>query len=312
MRITQSAFTPGANRLKAALHVHTTRSDGHGAPEDVLRLYASKGFDVVALTDHNVYNTQNFAPETGLLVVPGMERNFEMPDSVWPICHTFHTVALGRSAERGNQFVHDQRFEFHGPVADQFALQPHLDEIHQAGNVTFLCHPEWSGTPARDFDRLQGHFGMEIWNSGCAMDNDQDTNAAYWDEILGQDKRWSGLAVDDGHPMIQHGNGWVVVNAEKNVDAVIDALEAGAFYSSCGPEIYNFYVEDGVAYIECSPCVMAGFAFSRKPSALTWDHENAAVTSTHTHFTIPDKLKYVRGIVKDAQGRRAWTNPIWL
>ena len=30
---------------------------------------------------------------------------------------------------------------------------------------------------------------MEIWNTGCAQDNGMDTNAAYWDELLGQGQR---------------------------------------------------------------------------------------------------------------------------
>ncbi|MDR0396472.1 MAG: hypothetical protein LBH66_04145 [Oscillospiraceae bacterium] len=310
MKIVQSAFAPGAKTLKGALHVHTTRSDGADSPESVLRLYASKGYDFVALTDHNVYNTKNFAPDTNLLIIPGVERDFDMPDSKNSLVHTFHTVALGRSPERGNRYVHDQRFSFKGTVADQRAVQPLLDEIHGAGNVTFLCHPEWSGTPAREFDQMQGHFGMEIWNSGCALDNDQDTNAAYWDEILGLGKGWHGIAVDDGHTMRQHALGWVAVNADKTIDAVIDALVSGAFYSSCGPEIYGFYVDDGKAVVECSPCLFAGFAFARKPSSLTWDRENAGVT--RAEFAIPEGLPYLRAIVKDAQGRRAWTNPIRL
>ncbi|MDR1599245.1 MAG: CehA/McbA family metallohydrolase [Oscillospiraceae bacterium] len=310
MTTIQSAFGGNVKRLKGALHVHTTRSDGRGSPEDVLRLYASRGFDFVALTDHNIYNTENFAPDTNLLIIPGVERNFDIPRSAGSLGHTFHTVALGRSPERGNKYVHNQRFEFRGPVENQHELQPYLDEIHEAGNVTFLCHPEWSGTPAREFDRMKGHFGMEIWNSGCALEDDMDTNAACWDEMLGLGSRWYGVAVDDGHEMYQHANGWVMVNAERTVDGVVDALEAGAFYSSCGPEIRDFRVEDGVAVIECSPCLSAGFTFTRRPSRLTWDRENAAVA--RAEFRVPEGHKYVRGVVKDARGRRAWTNPIFL
>ena len=80
-----------------------------------------------------------------------------------------------------------------------------------------------------------------------------DTDAAYWDEILGQGKVIYGVATDDGHDMIHHCKGWVMVRAENNINAILNALGQGAFYSSCGPMIYDFYVEDGKAIVECSP-----------------------------------------------------------
>ena len=99
---------------------------------------------------------------------------------------------------------------------------------------------------------LRGNFAMEIWNSGCAIENDLDTNAAYWDELLAQGQRLWGAATDDGHAMDQHCRGWVRVNSENSVPAIREALKAGAFYSSCGPEIEDFYVENGVAHVRCS------------------------------------------------------------
>ena len=52
--------------------------------------------------------------------------------------------------------------------------------------------------------------------------------------------------------MDQHCRGWVRVNSENSVPAIREALRAGAFYSSCGPEIEDFYVENGVAHVRCS------------------------------------------------------------
>ena len=45
--------------LKGGLHCHTTRSDGRGTPEEVIRLHAAKGYDFLALTDHRIYNRRN-------------------------------------------------------------------------------------------------------------------------------------------------------------------------------------------------------------------------------------------------------------
>jgi len=59
------------------LHTHSTRSDGRGSPEQVMREAAGAGLDVVALTDHDT--TSGWAEaaatcaELGLEFVPGIE-----------------------------------------------------------------------------------------------------------------------------------------------------------------------------------------------------------------------------------------------
>ena len=63
--IRQSAFENTGNKmLKGGLHCHTTRSDGQNEPGELLRDYANKGYDFVAITDHRKYSFENFAPET--------------------------------------------------------------------------------------------------------------------------------------------------------------------------------------------------------------------------------------------------------
>lgn len=309
MNIIQPAFDGTNKLLKGALHVHTTRSDGQGTPQEVLTRYKENGYDFVALTDHNIYNTQNFAPETDLLIIPGTERNNNLSKRYEHGGHTFHTVCLGGVGERKNLWKHDRRFT-NPDVADQSEFQPYLGAFHDAGQITFLCHPEWSGTAVDEFDKLEGHFAMEIFNTGCAIENAQDENARYWDEILTRGKRWFGVAVDDGHPMYQHGKGWVCVNAAKDVNSVLDALTRGAFYSSTGPVIHSFRIEDGLCVLECSPCQYAGFVMFRIPTRLNRDYVNMNVTRAET--TIPEGMKYIRGICKDKEGRLAWTNPIFL
>lgn len=301
----QAAFVGNGKLLKGALHCHTTRSDGRGAPAEVIALHKLRGYDFMALTDHRIYNYANYAQDVEMTIVPGMEMDRSMPDRG---VHCFHAVSIGPAREDGNGFAQDQRFET-GAVRDQFEFQKVLDMLHENGNMTIYCHPEWSNTPAREFEQLQGNFAMEIWNSGCAMEHDLDSNAAYWDELLMQGKRIFGVATDDGHAMEHHCNGWVRVNAQNDLPSILDALNRGAFYASCGPEIYDFRVEDGVAVLDCSPCRYAGFRFGHMPSRLTRARE---LPVTHATYAVPDYFTYLRGIVMDEQGRRAWTNPIFL
>ena len=310
----QAAFEKKGSFLKGGLHCHTTRSDGAGTPEEVMALHKENGYDFLAITDHRRYNFKNFAPELDLLIIPGMEfDNGRIPDPNGLRC--FHTVCIGPSKEDGNGF---EQFEDTGVIPkavayNQEAYQPYLDEIHAKKNLTVYCHPEWSGTSAKYFERMRGNFAMEIWNSGCAEECEMDTDARYWDELLGQGVKIYGVATDDGHKMSQHCNGWVMVNAEKDINSILAALENGEFYSSCGPEIYDFYVEDGKAIIECSPVVKARIHADGHPTRI---HRAENGVATRFEFNVGTSWKgeypYVRMSVVDEQGRKAWTNPIYL
>lgn len=305
--IKQAAFEGERKLLKGGLHCHTTRSDGRGMPEDVMKMHKENGYDFLAITDHRVYNFCNFAPETGMLIIPGMEIDQNLPAEAG--IHCYHTVVLGREKKDGNPYEQGQQFSS-GRVSGQEEFQKILDEYHNNGQMTLYCHPEWSNTPARDFEKLEGNFAMEVWNSGCVYENGLDTNAAYWDEILGQGKRIYGCAVDDGHQMHHHCLGWVHVNAEKNVDSVLNALKNGAFYSSCGPEIKDFYINDeGRAVVECSPVADIAFRSWGSPCRRAFSDGD---TLTRLEGAVPKGAKYIRVTVMDSKGRRAWSNPIFL
>ena len=306
--IRQAAFIEKNKMLKGGLHCHTTRSDGHCTPEETMKLHKENGYDFLAITDHRRYNHANFAPETGITIIPGME--FDNGSSI-PGTHgfrTYHTVCIGPSKEDGNGFDHEETVSS-ANAPTQEIYQTYLDEIHAKKNLTIYCHPEWSSTPARYFEKLKGNFAMEIWNSGCVIDNDMDKDAAYWDELLGQGIRIFGVATDDGHPIYHHCKGWVMVNAENNVNAILRALENGAFYSSTGPEIYDFYVKDGKAVIECAPAKMIRLHCDCHPTRLHRAEDGQALT--RAEFDVSG-YPYVRITVIDEQGRFAWTNPIFL
>ena len=154
---------------------------------------------------------------------------------------------------------------------------------------------------------------MEIWNSGSALHHDMDVDAAYWDELLGQGIKIFGVATDDGHGREDHCNGWVMVNAENDVNSILASLKAGAFYSSCGPEIYDFYVEDGKAVIDCSPVDRIRFQADAHPTKIK---RNSDGLITHAEFDLTKNwagpFSYIRVSVVDENGKKAWTNPIFL
>jgi len=306
----QSAFEGTESFLKGALHIHTQRSDGELDAASTVRLYLNLGFDFLALTDHEIYNRMNHAPEVPITVIPGCEGTATVHNERG--YQVFDSVMLGADDD-SNLFIHDEQIltgnalATDGIVADQYDYQPYLDMIHSKGNITFYCHPEWSSTPAEMFRDMKGHFAMEIYNTGGDVDNDCDKNAAYWDEVLGYGNRLYGVAVDDSHSVNHCGGGWVMVKSKNEVRSILAALESGAFYSSCGPEIYDFYVEDSRAYIKCSPSAKVNM-YSFKHPPVVYRGENI----TEHSFCIESDYDYVRISVTDENGKTAWTNPIFL
>lgn len=306
----QQAFLKKGKFLKGGLHCHTTRSDGQLTPEEVIAYAKEQGYDFMAITDHQIYNLQSYAPETGVLVIPGMEYGNDLVKGRGFRC--FHTVCIGPLKEHGNGFEHDQKFDW-GNAPNSEEYQPWLDMAHEKKNLTVLCHPQWSSTSAKYFETQKGNFAMEVWNSGSFIDSGIDGDAAYWDELLGQGKKIYGVAADDAHSYKTLCKGWVMVNAEKDINSILKALENGEFYSSCGPEIYDFYVENGKACIDCSAAARVCLDSDMHPRRAESDPEG---NITHAEFDIENywagAYDYVRLTVIDKNGNKAWTNPIFL
>ncbi len=307
--IRQQAFGGTEKMLKGCLHCHTTRSDGNGTPEETSRYYYDHGYDFLAITDHRIYNYKTFVPEIPLTILPGMEFDNTFYRNKGEF-RTFHTVCVGPTKEAGNGFFDEEHLSGGGFAKNQEEYQAYLDDFHKKNNLTIYCHPQWSSTPARYFENLTGLCAMEIWNSISAIVHDVDKDAAYWDELLGQGKRIFGVATDDCHATEHRCVGWVRVRAENQVNAIIDALREGKFYSSCGPEIYDFYVEDGRAVVKCSPAVTVRFHGCAIPTQLV--RAKAGEALTEASLELRDRYSYVRAVVIDENGKYAWTNPLFL
>ena len=225
---------------------------------------------------------------------------------------TYHTLCLGFPKEEGAGYKQDVLMDS-GSAQSQEEYQVYLDEMHEKGYVTIHCHPQWSSTSLKYFEKLKGNIAMEIWNSGNAIMYDMDRDAMYWDEILGQGQVIYGVACDDSHWAPHHCNGWVMVKSENSVPAILDALKNGEFYSSCGPQIYDFYINDGVAVVECSPADRVRFQCDMHPSKVVRAEGDFI---TRAEFNVEKEwnegYKYLRATVIDQNGKFAWTNPIFV
>jgi hypothetical protein len=68
-------FQPPAGEVRGAWHVHTTRSDGRGTLDEVVRAAREAGLQFVVVTDHNVLALEDQGYRDGVLVVQGVEAS---------------------------------------------------------------------------------------------------------------------------------------------------------------------------------------------------------------------------------------------
>ena len=103
--------------------------------------------------------------------------------------------------------------------------------------------------------------------------------------------------------------GRIQVRAERlDPGLILESLKAGRFYSSQGPEIHHIGVDGDDIAVACSPA-----------SVITAQGRGSRTTFAKgdglTECRLPLKRfkdAHFRITVCDPEGRRAWSNPVWL
>jgi len=298
---------PGA-WLRCALHAHTTNSDGELAPELLARHYEWAGYDVLAISDHWV---RTEVPSTEkLLVIPSVELNAIAPSRD----DDAHVLALGLAVD---------------PVVPELEFAPLQEVVSWTvanGGVAFLAHTYWSGLRVSQWEDCEGLAGIEVWNTGCELELGRGDSSLHWDEALERGRELYGLATDDSHhPGYDSGFAWTWLRAEERTQAaVLEALRTGRFYGSTGPRIDAVDVSDGDVTVRCSPAASVTLYTGRRRGAranagrLGYPH-NAQILERDERGSItavrlerPFSQPYGRVEIADAEGNRAWTNPLWI
>ncbi len=289
----KSPFELAGSWYKGNLHTHTRQSDGDATPEEAVAWYGDRGYDFLAITDHQVYTAGGAFATPDLLTIPGVELNGP----------GYHLLAIGTSD------LPD--------LAAQADAQGCVDAVLAVGGLPFFAHPYWCGQTPEQIAPIKRVTGLEVYNSVCERMDGLGNSSAYWDALLAEGKRMLGLAVDDTH--WRHGEvgvGFVMVHAPSlTVEHILAALRAGHFYSSNGPRIQDLrVVHDGdgkpALHISCSPCESITFYGSASYGRRIYPLDGALLDAATWPFR-PEQV-YLRVECRDAQGRVAWTNPVFL
>jgi hypothetical protein len=292
-------FAQPGQWYKGCLHVHTTRSDGKWTPEQVIDWYRRHGYHFLAFTDHGVLSeTRTVADDFVLL--SGIEA-----DGVDPHMGVYHLVGLGLDEPPAMDLV-----------GANIPIQEAINRLRAAGGLVSLPHPYWLGQLSKDLIALRGCFGIEIYNGGSEIDEAKGLSVVHWDDMLAANRRIGGLAVDDAHwhnGTRQAGLGWVWVKAPAlEQRAILQSLEQGCYYSSCGPEIHELRLERGgkEVHARCSPSVAVDFVGNEWQSQRRWAPPGETLSEASQRLN--GRQRYVRVACQDSLGRRAWSNPLFL
>jgi hypothetical protein len=183
-----------------------------------------------------------------------------------------------------------------------------------------LLHPGLNNLPLGVVDRLpafEAVDAVEIYNHNTFHSQPDRADGAYMvDGLLERGRRISITAGDDAHfehPGDRFG-GWVEVWAESlEPVALLAGLKSGSYYSTQGPQIRRLDRDGEQLQVVTSPVhtIALGGAGDRWLDATTVLDKKGGLVSEGTFDLSAFRESYCRVTVIDADGRRAWSNPIW-
>lgn len=300
------AFSAPGRFHRGNLHTHSTNSDGCLAPEDVCRRYRAEGYDFIALTDHFIgiygypisdtlpFRDAKFTTILGAELHSGQMENGEL----------WHILAVGLPADfsppNAPGFV---------PVDDQETGPQIAARAREAGAFLAVAHPQWSGMTLADARTIEAAHAVEIYNHGCAVGCDRADGFSIADLLLSEGRDLSLIATDDAHfTEPDHFGGWVMVKSRENTpEALLDALKAGRFYSTQGPDLRHIELHGDSVIVESSAVtavIVQGHGCAAKAI------HGASMTRTEMSLQRFRNSPWIRISVIDAAGKRAWSNPI--
>lgn len=307
----KESFFPNAGIwLKGNTHSHTTQTDGLCPPDQQIHDYASKGYDFLSITDHNmVVNSRCFAGDADILLIPGWER-----DVRHNVKNTkcIHVIGLFPSEDGLFSDVPDfqPRRERKYDVCE-IPDQQLVDEMAAEGQFVILAHPRWSRMTPDEVLNLTGFHAIEVFNTGCERLMHAGLADLYWDLLLQSGRKVWGIACDDTHGKTAKSDrfgGWIMVKAEeRTASSIIEEMKKGRFYLSQGPRIEDWGMEDGKIYFKCSPC--REIHITTYPARGCSCYAEDGKTLTELSYDLKGGEKYIRIECIDQDGRSAWTNP---
>jgi hypothetical protein len=301
-----SPFSLPGRFWRGNLHTHSTLSDGALEPPQVIEAYKNAGYDFMMLSDHFIGHFNWPIADTRAL----RSNNFttiigsELHAPQTQVGELWHIVAAGLPLD-------------FSPASKNESGEQLARRAHEAGAFIGIAHPAWSQLTMDDGRAIDCAHAVEIYNHGCAIENDRGDGWYLLDQLLSEGKRLTAFATDDAHfKSPDHFGGWVHVKAESlGPEVLLDALKQGHYYSSQGPQIHDISVSGNEINITCSPVdnitVLCGNSRTLVRNAKSITEATLDLRKLETGWLLTKQSPWFRVVLIDHAGKRAWSNPIW-
>ena len=324
-------INPDLPQFKANLPSHSNLSDGKLSPEAMAEAYKSRGYSVLAITDHEAPYDHTHLSTPDFLMLTGYEA-YIRPS---PNCQLdvygpeIHLNLLAKEPHNTCFIAYDPNFCKYMPHAlaesraqagnigprryEREYIQRFIQEAKNAGYLVTYNHPNWSMEEPEEILHYDGFFSLEIFNTGSMVINGHENNLGLYDRLLRHGKFPYVHGADDNHnkqpfddPRCDSFGAWTMIIApELSYPAIIQALELGNFYASTGPEIRELHFRKGHVTLRCSAARRITMHMSPKRSQNVCARPGE--TLEFAEFDIPDSAPYVYFSVFGPDGTEAHT-----
>lgn len=280
-------------QYKADFHAHSNESDGSPQPAETVEEHYKKGFDILALTDHNVMNTTWNRKDDPT----GKGRTYLTDVRLQEITYGTDRDGRGMVAVQNSdeQSVSDHLNTFFTPFNNGAGatLESNIAKTQELGGICHINHPgryyggsNTIGTNGEDaannpanikkyvdlFMKYEACVGMEIINK---LDGDSYSDRILWDNILKETMPegrfvW-GFSNDDTHSNEATGHSFnMMLMPANNPVEVRKAMENGAFYASAHVAKREGYtITDHSIINDYQPPVITNIAVDQNEDTIT-------------------------------------------
>lgn len=297
----KSLFLNKSNWYKGNLHAHTTLSDGHLGPEEVMDIYQKAGYDFLAITDHRKPGKEG--SYKNMILLSGAEWDYGNNDQ-YPV---YHILSIGTEQTLGLLPLYED-----GSLPNKAGVDPQeiIDRIRKAGGIAILAHPAWSVMNPQEMYSLRGLSGAEIFNSisRTPWNADRSDSSLYFDMWASKGLCVPCVAADDSHFYNgEETQGFIMAHCDRlSPQDIEEALRNGNFYASQGPQFIDVQYDNDIVDITCSEDVERIIVYSNT----AWvDQRIFEAPHGKTRYQITDYDRYIRIELIDGKGHKAWCAP---
>ena len=314
---------------KANLHCHSTYSDGKLTPAELKELYMSRGYSVIAYTDHDILVAHDELTDENFLALHGFETE-NTDEHNFRTCHlcyiaikkdnmtqpNWHRGAylFGGAPEHKDEvkFDEDQPDFVRRYTPENINLM--IKNARKAGYFVTYNHPTWSLEDYPQYIEYEGMNAMEIVNYGCIAEGYDDYDPRVYDDMLRAGRRIFCTATDDNHnhrakddPQYDSFGGFTMIKARSlDYEDITAALLKGHFYASQGPLIRSLWLQDGKVHIKTSAASRIEYMTATRHCEARFAAPGKYVSEAE--FPVYPQDVYFRITVTDRHGAHANTN----